>query len=249
MLEEILKSDAERMKDFIKVYQDPTSSKDDKYEALDGLQELTENLDNANDLHKINGLIPMVDALDEEDPEIQMRAGWILASLVTNNEAMQKLFAQLNIMDKVIALLKRTDDAAVRSKLISTVSGFVKNFPAGLELFKQHDGFSSLQGVLETNETASKRKVLFLLSQLLQEGADLKTHLQPIIPLVIKQLKVDDVDIQEKALILLANLSRDHEENQNKIKEQANEIREYNKTAPTEHELLTESLNTLLKFI
>lgn len=249
MLEEILKSDVERMKDFIKVYQDPTSSTDDKYEALDGLQELAENLDNANDLHKINGLIPVVEALDNEDPEIQMRAGWILASLVTNNETMQKLFAELNVMDKVISLLKRTDDAAVRSKLISTVSGFVKNFPAGLDLFKQHDGFASLERVLETNETASKRKVLFLLGQLLHEGADLKSHLQPTIPLAIKQLTVDDVDIQEKALILLASLVQGNTENQKKLKEHADAIREYKKTAPTEHELLTESLNTLSKFI
>jgi hypothetical protein len=249
MLEEILKSDVERMKDFLKVYQDPSSSIDDKYEALDGLQELTENLYNANDLHKINGLIPVVNALDDEDTEIQMRAGWILASLVTNNEAMQKLFAQLNVMDKVIGLLKKTNDAAVRSKLISTVSGFVKNFPAGLDLFKQHDGFSSLERVLETNETASKRKVLFLLGQLLLEGADLKSHLQPVIPLAVKQLTVDHVDIQEKALILLANLAQGHEENQKKIGEHADAIREYKKSAPTEHELLAEALDTLSKFI
>lgn len=199
----LLKSDAEKMKDELKIFQDPNASLKEREDALEELESLVQQIDNACDLHKIGGLVPIVNALNNEPPSIQMRCAWILGTCVQNNPTVQKLFMELSVVQPLLSLFTNTQDPDVRAKTVYAISGFLKNYKEGVEHFAQFNGIALLSKVLATKELASKRKIIFLFTQLMKEHRYLQDVLREsgALQLIANQLNEEqDLDLHEKAL-------------------------------------------------
>jgi hypothetical protein len=83
------------------------------------------------------------------------------------------------------------------------ISGFLKNFKEGVEHFAQFNGIAQLSKVLATKELASKRKIVFLLTQLMKEHRFLQDTLREsgTLQLIANQLTEEqDLDLHEKVL-------------------------------------------------
>ncbi|KAL9714949.1 hsp70 nucleotide exchange factor fes1 [Leucoagaricus gongylophorus] len=85
------KSDAEQMKEDVDVGSDRSKSEDERVAALDHLEMLVEQIDNANDLEKL-GLWPaLISLLDspESSTEIKVLVLWVIGTAIQNNPQAQ----------------------------------------------------------------------------------------------------------------------------------------------------------------
>lgn len=83
-------SDADRMRDAMAAIQSPDVDLDNKLTAFDNFEQLIENLDNANNMDPMGLWKPLVDQLDNEEPELQLFAAWCLGTAVQNNSKCQE---------------------------------------------------------------------------------------------------------------------------------------------------------------
>eukprot|EP00735_Rhodelphis_limneticus_P003466 TRINITY_DN14943_c0_g1::TRINITY_DN14943_c0_g1_i1::g.25755::m.25755 TRINITY_DN14943_c0_g1::TRINITY_DN14943_c0_g1_i1::g.25755 ORF type:complete len:311 (+),score=41.75,sp/Q59NN8/FES1_CANAL/34.21/2e-22,Fes1/PF08609.5/7.3e-13,Fes1/PF08609.5/2.2e+03,HEAT_2/PF13646.1/2.2,HEAT_2/PF13646.1/0.63,Arm/PF00514.18/3.4e+02,Arm/PF00514.18/17,Arm/PF00514.18/8,Arm/PF00514.18/47,HEAT/PF02985.17/3.6e+02,HEAT/PF02985.17/1.3,HEAT/PF02985.17/2.2e+03,HEAT/PF02985.17/1.1e+02,Neurochondrin/PF05536.6/0.0011,HEAT_EZ/PF135 len=205
-------SETEQMKDSVKTLRDPQASEDDQHTALENLQLLLENLDNAGDFHKIGGYELMKDLLVSSHPDFRMYACWIMGGAVQNHPEVQERVLSAGFMEKFIELLRNDTEVDVKTKALFAISGLVRGCPPGEERFVTLSGMDSLCAALDNHNHAFFRKLVFFLQYLL--SADAVHHVQHRRALItsghlqhlIHALSMDDVDIVEKSLHVLLTL-------------------------------------------
>ncbi|PGG95304.1 hypothetical protein AJ79_10132, partial [Helicocarpus griseus UAMH5409] len=82
-------SDAELMKNAMVAIRSPQTSLEDKLTAFDNLEQLVENLDNANNLGVLGLWEPLVEELGREESGRRMMAAWCVGTAVQNNDGAQ----------------------------------------------------------------------------------------------------------------------------------------------------------------
>lgn len=68
---------------------DSTATLENREIAFDNLEQLVENLDNANNLENLKLWEPLVGQLDSTDKEMRFMAAWCVGTAVQNNEKSQ----------------------------------------------------------------------------------------------------------------------------------------------------------------
>ncbi|KAK0219814.1 adenyl-nucleotide exchange factor, partial [Armillaria fumosa] len=163
------KSDAELMKEDLAVAVDPHRSEDARVEALDHLEMLIEQIDNANNLEKLKMWTPLHSLLTSDDsPDvIVLQALWVIGTALQNNPAAQETYLASNPLPTLTAfLVPATASAQIRSKALYALSGLLKhNAPAVAALAP--DGWLRLREALADPEISVRRKAVFLLNTLL----------------------------------------------------------------------------------
>ncbi|KAK7467606.1 hsp70 nucleotide exchange factor fes1 [Stygiomarasmius scandens] len=167
------KSDAEQMKEDMAVATDYQRSEDERVDALDHLEMLIEQIDNANNLEKLKMWEPLHSLLTSDsstDPVI-LQALWVIGTALQNNPAAQDSYLKLNPLPTLTSFLDPSNSSTpqVRSKVIYALSGLLKhNAPALASLDKEGtDGWAKLRQGLQDPDISVRRKVAFLLSTLL----------------------------------------------------------------------------------
>ncbi|KAJ3781195.1 nucleotide exchange factor Fes1-domain-containing protein [Lentinula aff. detonsa] len=179
------KSDAERMKDALAIAVSVDKvDVDDRVNALDDLEMLVEQIDNANNLEKLNMWEPLHGLLTPTTPtpdfeRIRTHAIWVIGTAVQNNPAAQDAYLKLNPIPLLTSFLapppKSTTSKETRSKAIYALSGLLKhNAPALKQLDVQsvngdgiEDGWDRLRQALQHAEITIRRKTVFLFNNLL----------------------------------------------------------------------------------
>ncbi|KAF9055362.1 Fes1-domain-containing protein [Hymenopellis radicata] len=166
------KSDAELMKENMAIAMDVSKSEDERIDALDNLEMLIEQIDNANNLEKLKmwpSLHSLLTSEDATDPII-MQALWVIGTALQNNPEAQESYLALNPLSTLISfLIPSATTAQIRSKALYTLSGLLKhNAPAVKALDDpETDGWSKLRDALQDPEISVRRKAAFLLNTLL----------------------------------------------------------------------------------
>jgi len=83
-------SDADRMRDAMAAIQHPDVDLDNKITAFDNFEQLIENLDNANNMEPLKLWMPLVEQLDNPEPELRRYAAWCVGTAVQNNTKSQE---------------------------------------------------------------------------------------------------------------------------------------------------------------
>ncbi|KAK0203951.1 adenyl-nucleotide exchange factor, partial [Desarmillaria ectypa] len=163
------KSDAELMKEDLAVAIDPHRSEDARVEALDHLEMLIEQIDNANNLEKLKMWAPLHELLTSPDSTdvIVLQALWVIGTALQNNPAAQETYLSSNPLPTLTAFLVPANTSSqIRSKALYALSGLLKhNAPAVTALGP--DGWLRLRGALADPEISVRRKAVFLLNTLL----------------------------------------------------------------------------------
>ncbi|XP_074659872.1 hsp70-binding protein 1-like [Tubulanus polymorphus] len=145
--------------------------------SLDNLIEWCENLDLAQDFHKIGGYESLGDLLRDENPEIRSRAADLIATLVQNNPYCQQRALEFDLMPSLLALLDDDNDDRVKIKALYAVSCMAREFDAGKEEFVKNDGFSHLLRAMQLDVEKLQIKAVFLLKALCVDESKYKDML------------------------------------------------------------------------
>ncbi|KAE9385852.1 Fes1-domain-containing protein [Gymnopus androsaceus JB14] len=166
------KSDAELMKEAMAIAVDANRSEDDRIDALDNLEMLIEQIDNANNLEKLKMWEPLHALLTSGPDSVKAHAVWVIGTALQNNPSAQDAYLKLAPLPTLTSFLSPSsgNSAAssqqIRSKVIYALSGLLKhNAPALAQL--DSDGWSRLCQALQDPNIAVRRKTAFLLNSLL----------------------------------------------------------------------------------
>ncbi|KAG6890165.1 hypothetical protein C0995_010869 [Termitomyces sp. Mi166 len=165
--------DAELMKEDMGVATDPSKTEDERVAALDHLEMLIEQIDNANDLAKLKLWEPLHALLTASTStlEIKMQALWVIGTAVQNNPSAQDAYLALDPLPTLVSFLTPSHSSTLqtRSKTIYALSGLLKhNAPAVQQLTNPSiNGWRHLRDALSDPEITVRRKTVFLLSTLL----------------------------------------------------------------------------------
>ncbi|XP_032093029.1 hsp70-binding protein 1 isoform X2 [Thamnophis elegans] len=144
------------------------SDLDQRENALNVLAELCENLDNAADFCKLEGMRLLAHRyLEHEEQELRWRAAHLVGTCAQNVPMVQEQALALGCMRKLLRLLDHDPSEAVRIKALFAISCLVRAQEAGLQQFLRLDGFSVLMRAMQSNVQKLKVKSAFLLQNLL----------------------------------------------------------------------------------
>ncbi|GMP57396.1 hypothetical protein CsSME_00021516 [Camellia sinensis var. sinensis] len=184
------------------------------HRALQELLILVEQIDNANDLHKLGGLSVIIRELNNPDPEIRTTSAWILGKACQNNPVVQKQVLELGGLAKLMNMVKSSFLEEAR-KALYAVSALIRNNLDGQQLFYAETGDLMLQDILRNSsiDIRLRRKSVSLVADLAE--CRLQTRNIAELPFfsnrfflrsVVDLTASTDLDLQEKALVAIKNL-------------------------------------------
>ncbi|KAK6634090.1 hypothetical protein RUM44_004698 [Polyplax serrata] len=187
VVEELLKS--------IKVLKEANSIPEDGdttqcEEALDNIFDYVDNLDVANDFHKIGGFCILRPCLESMHSSLRWRGAELIAELCQNNPYCQNKVLEIQLMPCLLQMIDSDTEDTVRIKALYAVSCLARDNKEGLEEFVNCDGFSVLLRALQTDIQKLNTKAAFLLTSLCQGNSQIQDNLVNMgyIELLISQL-------------------------------------------------------------
>ncbi|KAI4521281.1 Fes1-domain-containing protein [Schizophyllum commune Loenen D] len=166
--------DSELMKEDVQAATDATKSDDERVDALDHLEMLIEQIDNANNLEKLNLWAPLHSLVTSPDtpPPVALQALWVVGTALQNNPSAQDSYIKLDPLPALLGFLSPASpnsSAKLRSKVIYTLSGLIKhNAPVVSTLDNDEGaGWAALRDALSDPDRTVRRKAIFLLNALL----------------------------------------------------------------------------------
>ncbi|KAI0292991.1 armadillo-type protein [Multifurca ochricompacta] len=163
------KPDSELMKTALANAQDSSLDEDARSMALDDLEMLVENIDNANDLEKLKMWEPLQDLLSSPSDNMKTQALWVIGTALQNNPAAQNAYFAHEPLPTVLSFLSPSTRSSrqLRSKAIYALSGLLKHNAAAIAPFEAAGGWHTLRGALSDSDISVRRKTAFLLNTLL----------------------------------------------------------------------------------
>ncbi|KAL0022481.1 hypothetical protein WJX79_009954 [Trebouxia sp. C0005] len=197
------------MKDTIAILTNSTTPAEEVLLALEALQSLVEPIDNANDLHTLQGLQPVVQLLVQDSTSVQAAAAFVLGTAASNNNKFQEQLMEL-YPESVMHLLRVTASSDDLSQLDLSSQASKAERQQLLAAIHPHacDGANNLasealmavKGVLECSDTDAKQLAeesgASSAIQSLKQG--LKSHLNSICH--VESYVVEDVQCKRDLL-------------------------------------------------
>lgn len=128
-------SDADRMREAMSAIVAPVEQVDmeNKMVAWDNLEQLIENLDNANNMDNMGLWPPLLQQLESQEAESRHMACWCVGTAVQNNIKSQEKMKSQGGIAKLAKVATEDREQAVRKKAITALSSGVRNFQPGLD--------------------------------------------------------------------------------------------------------------------
>jgi hsp70-interacting protein len=133
-------SDAELMQASISVITSTDTSVplSDKLVAFDNLEQLVEQIDNANNLGSLGLWSPLLGMLDSDEAELRKMAAWCAGTAVQNNVPCQERLLALGGIPRLASLaVKESEDKGVRRKAVYALSSAVRNYQPGMNVLTE----------------------------------------------------------------------------------------------------------------
>lgn len=204
-MEEMLKTDVDRMKEHLKKLSDAATSEDDKLAELDEMEMLVENVDNANALATIQGIPPILALFNDPSDEVKALAVWVLGTCAQNNGRFIAHLLRDEGVDAIVTLLKTSTSATVLSRVVYALSGCVRSSEAAVAKAVATNAFPELVALFakESSDLNLKRKIAFLFSGVLLEHHAIPSLVDYLLESGLLEtlgngLKLNDPDLVEK---------------------------------------------------
>jgi len=141
MLSELLggPSDADRMREAMTAIVASLDHVDleNKLIAWDNLEQLIEQIDNANNMESLGLWVPLVRQLEHAEGEMRRMAAWCCSTAVQNNVKCQEKLLAVGAIPQLVKLATEDREQAVRKKAISALSSEVRNFQPAMDELEQ----------------------------------------------------------------------------------------------------------------
>ncbi|PUZ71499.1 hypothetical protein GQ55_2G318300 [Panicum hallii var. hallii] len=206
-------SDADLMKIAIADLKNSSISLEDRQRALQELLVLVELIDNANDLDKLGGLLPVIQELNNANDEIRTTSAWVLGTASQNNALVQNQILGYGALARLVKMgySTSTEEAA---KALYAISALIRNNVNGQDAFHSENGGAMLQHILVSNsiDVRLQKKAVFLVTDLadfqLNSGNPQLPFLSDRLFLksIVDMLSKFDLDLHEKVLLAIKSL-------------------------------------------
>uniref|UniRef100_UPI00358E78F9 ATP-binding cassette sub-family C member 2-like isoform X2 n=1 Tax=Myxine glutinosa TaxID=7769 RepID=UPI00358E78F9 len=123
--------------------------------ALRELEYHVHQVDNAQDLVKLGGLIILVRALNDSMPEIREGSAFVLGSALSSNPQVQVQAVEGGLLQRLVVLLATDHSLPVRKKALFAIATMLRHFPYAQRRFLDLGGISLLSQLLETDRDRS----------------------------------------------------------------------------------------------
>lgn len=143
--------------------------------AIETILEHIDNIDIANDFHKIGGFDILKPCLKSVHKELRVGACDVLAELTQNNPYCQRVAVEQNYLPLLLDILEKDEEIVVVIKALYAISCFVRDCTDGFNQLINYGGLSILLKTLEKDEDKLRTKITFLLSTMCRMKPDLKS--------------------------------------------------------------------------
>ncbi|DBB09552.1 TPA: hypothetical protein ACH3X3_008110 [Trebouxia sp. C0006] len=178
-------TETDLMKDTIAILTNSSAPAEEVLLALEALQSLVEPIDNANDLHTLQGLQPVVQLLLQDSTSVQAAAAFVLGTAASNNNKFQEQLMEA-YPESVMHLLRVTasSDSETSKKGLYALAALLRNNAAARTQFYSNSGVRRLTEILTNPEQTQQvqLKILNLVTDLSQldlssQSSGIKTKL------------------------------------------------------------------------
>ncbi|KAL8943931.1 MAG: hypothetical protein Q9216_000743 [Gyalolechia sp. 2 TL-2023] len=125
-------SDAQLMKQSMEAIQSSDSALEDKMVAFDSLEQLIENVDNANNMESLGLWTPLKAQLENDEADVRRMAAWCMGTAVQNNVKSQERLLAVDAIPVLTMLALDDPNEQVRKKAIYALSSEIRNYPPAL---------------------------------------------------------------------------------------------------------------------
>ncbi|XP_035674214.1 hsp70-binding protein 1-like [Branchiostoma floridae] len=139
---------------------------EEKETAMEELMDLCCSIDNAQDLHKMGGLVLVISYLKHRNSGLRWRAGDVIATVTQNNPFCQAAALELAALPTLLELVDTDPDSNVRVKALYAISRLTGSCEEAQQRLVEHDGFSVLMRAMQSDTEKLKVKAAFLLRNL-----------------------------------------------------------------------------------
>ncbi|EEB15449.1 Hsp70-binding protein, putative [Pediculus humanus corporis] len=146
-------------------------------DALDSILDYVDNIDVANDFHKIGGFCIFKPCLQSIHSSIRWRGAELIAQLCQNNPYCQNKVLESKLVPTLLQMIDSDIDDLVRVKALYAISCLARGSEEGLKEFIITDGFSVLLRALQTDVQKLNIKSAFLLTSICQWKPHVKDDL------------------------------------------------------------------------
>ncbi|KAF2882282.1 hypothetical protein ILUMI_23902 [Ignelater luminosus] len=190
----------------------PDTDISDYVAALETIVDHIDNIDTANDFHKIGGFTIFHPCLKCVHPEIRAGACDVIAELCQNNPYCQRVVLDNGFIPLLLKILATDNNNSVCIKALYATSCIVRQNTEGFHQLLQHEGLTILLKILQKEDDKLKIKTAFLLSSLCGSQPDLKSRLVFLeyIPVLLSLLSQERKPSHEHILSLLVMLVEDN---------------------------------------
>nr|XP_023014471.1 hsp70-binding protein 1-like [Leptinotarsa decemlineata]XP_023014472.1 hsp70-binding protein 1-like [Leptinotarsa decemlineata] len=177
-------------------------------EAIDTILEYVDNIDIANDFHKIGGFTILYPCLKCSNAKVRAGGCELLAVLCQNNTYCQKIVLDNEFIPMLLSLIEKDEDTIVAVKAIYALGGIVRENSEGLNQLLHYNGLSFLLNTLKRNNEKFTIKATFLLSSLCRSSPEIKDHLINLgfVSTLISLISMERLTSHEHVLSLLVCL-------------------------------------------
>ncbi|KAA1070212.1 hsp70 nucleotide exchange factor fes1 [Puccinia graminis f. sp. tritici] len=177
------RTDAVRMREAMGIFEDPNKPIQERCNAGEELEDLIQDLDNANDM-EVLGFWPKLITLLESNPSgsdendlIKFHTCWICGTAVQNNPKSQIAFLKRDPLPTILEILCHASEAT-QAKAMYCLSSTLKHAPEETQVMKKFSeahGWEALHDCLRGPSMTLRRKTVFLINTLvLEESLDLE---------------------------------------------------------------------------
>jgi len=185
-----------------------------KEEILDELLDWVEDLDHANDLHAIGGLLPLIDHLDSTQASLRWRAAAALGNMVQNNPKAQRQVTETGALKKLMRIMKTDEDITAKTKALYATSSLIRHNEEARRAFVDDDGVAILKTLVVSTDERLSKKALFLFHYLTSESKDIcrLALKEGFLGAVVPRCGSKDLDTRDFAARVLLELMEADEE-------------------------------------
>ncbi|RKP13106.1 armadillo-type protein, partial [Piptocephalis cylindrospora] len=121
--------------EFVAVASSDLATVEQKELALEDLETLVGQIDNAKNLESLKLWEPLLDLLTSPEPTVRKGAAWVCGTAVQNHPEVKECFTRHGGLNNMVTVLEGDSEVAVKAKALYCLSSLLQNAPPLLETF------------------------------------------------------------------------------------------------------------------
>ncbi|XP_010897448.1 nucleotide exchange factor SIL1 [Esox lucius] len=169
-LDMLMESDFQIISRLVSQFNSSNATVEEKVKALNDLEYLVHQVDNAQNLASRGGLKLVVDALNSTDYRLEESAAFVLGSALSSNPVVQIEAVESGALQQLLTLLATPRPMSVKKKALFAVASLLRHFPFAQSHFLKLGGLQVLSDLFRASGGGALRvRIVTILYDMINE--------------------------------------------------------------------------------